>query len=189
MANESETNTGTLKTYVNDMLALQKHILEAVERQYADERVKNDARTFDLIGKVKSMLTHHVTDLESHVSRLGSGAMATAKAAVSSTLGAAAGLYDKVRKDPVSRMLRDDYTALNMASFSYTMLHTTGLAYKDSAVAATALEHLQDLTPLIIHYNEVVPHVVVAELQDEGPGIDATVAETAAGNTQHAWKP
>lgn len=189
MANESETNTGTLKTYVNDMLALQKHILEAVERQYQDERVKQDDKTFDLIGKLKSTLTHHVTDLEGEVARLGSEVMATAKAAISSTLGVAAGLYDKIRKDPVSRMLRDNYTALNMSSFSYTMLHTTGLAYKDGAVASVALQHLQDLTPLIIHLNEVVPHVVVKELQDEGPGIDPTVAETAIANTQHAWKP
>lgn len=189
MANESETNTGTLKTYVNDMLALQKHILEAVERQYADERVRNDEKSLDLIGKIKSTLTHHVMELESEVARLGSGVMAGAKAAVTSFLGAAAGLYDKVRKDPVSRMLRDNYTALNMASFSYTMLHTTGLAYKDASVASTALKHLQDLTPLIIHLNAVVPHVVVTELQDEGPGIDSSVAATAVGNTQHAWKP
>ena len=96
--------------------------------------------------------------------------MATAKAAVATALGAFAGLYDKVRKDPVSRMLRDDYTALNMASFSYTMLHTTALAFHDEPVASLALKHLQDLTPLIMHLNEVVPHVVVKELQDEGPG-------------------
>ena len=189
MANESDTNTATLKTYVNDMLALQKHILEAVERQYEDPRVKHDTLTFDLIGKVKSTLTHHVTDLEAHVARLGSEAMATAKAAITGTLGAVAGIYDKIRKDPVSRMLRDDYTALNMASFSYTMLHTTGLAYGDAAVADVAVKHLQDLAPLIIHYNEIIPHVVVKELQDEGPGIDTGVAAMAIANTQHAWKP
>lgn len=188
MANETESEKGALKMYVNDMLALQKHILEAVEQQYEDQRVKTDAKTFDLIGKLKSTLTRHVGDLEGEVARLGSGIGATVKTALTAVLGAAAGLYDKVRKDPVSRMLRDNYTALNMASFSYTMLHTTGLAFQDGPVASVALKHLQDLTPLIIHLNEVVPHVVVAELKDEGP-IDATVAETAVANTQHAWKP
>ena len=188
MANETPAEKGALKTYVNDMLALQKHILEAVEHQYADDRIKTDAMTYDLIGKIKSAITHHVSDLETEVARLGSGVMATAKAAVATTLGAFAGLYDKVRKDPVSRMLRDDYTALNMASFSYTQLHTTGLAFRDEPVAKLALQHLNDLTPLIMHLNEVVPHVVVKELQDDGP-IDANVAPTAVSNTQHAWKP
>ena len=189
MANESDTNTTTLKTYVNDMLALEKHIFEVVERQYEDARVKDDALTFDLIGKIKSTVGHHITDLEAQVTRLGSETMAAAKAAVAGTLGAAAGLYDKIRKDPVSRMLRDNYTALNMASFSYTMLHTTGLAYSDAAVADLAVKHLQDLTPLNIHCNESIPHVVVEELQDEGPGIDTSVAAKAIANTQHAWKP
>ncbi len=188
MANETESEKGALKAYLNDMLALQKHILEAVERQYADERVKSDDKTFDLVGKLKSTLTHHVTDLEGEVARLGSGIGATVKTAVSAALGVAAGLYDKIRTDPVSTMLRDNYTALNMSSFSYTMLHTTALAFHDDGVASVTLKHLQDLTPLIIHLNEIVPYVVVAELTDEGP-IDTTVAEKAVGNTQHAWKP
>ena len=188
MANETPSEKGALQMYVNDMHALDKHILEAVEHQYADERVKSDAMTYDLIGKIKSTLTHQVGDLQGEIGRLGSPVMATAKAAISTALGAFAGLYDKVRKDPVSRMLRDNYTALNMASFSYTQLHTTALAFHDEPVAKLALQHLQDLTPLIIHLNEVVPHVVVAELQDEG-GIDTSVAPTAVANTQHAWKP
>ena len=188
MPNETSSEKGTLLMYVNDMHALQKHILEAVEQQYADERVKNDAATYDLIGKLKSMLTGHVGELKGEAERLGSGVMAAAKAAVTGALGSIAGLYDKVRKDPVSRMLRDDYTALNMASFSYTQLHTTALAYSDAPVAEAALRHLKDLTPLIMKLNEVVPHVVVRELQDDGP-IDTSVGPTAVSNTQQAWKP
>ncbi len=189
MPNETSPNNAALQMYVNDMHALQKHILEAVEYQYEDERVKNDAKTFDLIGKLKSTVTRHVGDLQGEISRLDSGGiMATAKAAVSTALGAFAGLYDKVRKDPLSRLLRDNYTALNMASFSYVQLHTTALAFHDESTAKVALEHLQDLVPLIIHLNEIIPHVVVKELQDEGP-IDTSVAATAISNTQHAWKP
>ena len=188
MANETPSEKKALTMYVNDMHALQNHILEVVEHQYADSRVKDDTTTYDLIGKIKSTVTRHVNELKGETDRLGGGAMDTAKAAVATALGAVAGLYDKVRKDPVSRMLRDDYTALNMASFSYTQLHTTALAFHDEPVAKLALGHLNDLTPLIIHLNEVVPHVAVKELQDEGP-IDTSVAPTAVSNTQHAWKP
>ncbi len=188
MANETETNTATLKTYVNDMLSLQQHILEAVSHQYEDQNIKNDPESYDLVGKLKSTLTHHVADLEGQVARLGSEVMATIKQGLTQAFGFAAGLYDKVRKDPVSRMLRDDYTALNLSSISYTMLHTTGLAYHDQAVADLALKHLNDLTPIIMRINEITPGVVVRELTDEGPGINTAVAATAVTNTQAAWK-
>ena len=188
MATDPATNTETLKTYVNDMLSLQKHILDAITYQYEDHDIKNDAQAFDLVGKLKSTLTHQARDLEGHVARLGSEVTATLKQAASHVLGIAAGLYDKVRKDPVSRMLRDDYTALNLSSISYIMLHTTGLAYGDQAVADTALQHLNDLTPLIMRINEIIPPIVVKELTDEGPGINTAVAATAVTNTQAAWK-
>ena len=189
MATSSDKNPETLKTYVNDMVTLQKHILEATEYQVADQRVKNEAQTIELISKVKHTVVQQVEELEKQVERLGSEPTATAKQAVGHVLGVLAGLYDKVRKDPVSRMLRDGYVALNMSSISYTMLHTTGLAYHDQTVADLALAHLRQLTPLIMRYNEIIPNVVAAELSDEGAGIDTSVGSQAIDNTQEAWKP
>ncbi len=189
MANESDKNTATLRMYVNDMITLQKHILEAVERQAEDERVKNEAQTIELISKVKQTVSLQVDELQGQVERLGSQVGATVKQAISHTLGVLAGLYDKVRKDPVSRMLRDNYTALNLSSISYTMLHTTGLAFKDQAVADLALKHLEALTPLIIRHNEIVPNVVAAELLDDsGSAEEVAVSGVAVENTQQAWK-
>ena len=188
MATSSETNVETLKTYVNDMLALQKHILQAVTHQYADQHVKNDPVAFDFVGKLKSTLTEHVGELEAQVTRLGSEVTATVKQGITQALGIAAGLYDKVRKDPVSRMLRDDYTALNQATIALVMLHTTGLAYGDHAVADLALSQLKELTPVVMRINEIMPGIVVKELTDEGPGIDTSVAPVAVSNTQAAWK-
>ena len=83
--------------------------------------------------------------------------------------------------------MRDDYVALNLSSVSYTQLYTTGLAYGDQGVASTALKHLKELTPLIIHINEIMPDIVVRELTDEGPGIDTSVAPKAFSDTQAAW--
>ena len=183
----SGKNMATLQTYANDMITLQKHILEAVEHQYADAHVKQDAAAYDLIGKLKSTLTHQVGELEPHIVRLGSEVTATVKQAVTNLLGNIAGLYNKVRKDPKSRMLRDDYTALNLSSVSYTQLYTTALAFGDEALAHTTLKHLKELTPIIIHINEIIPAVVLSELTDEGPGIDTSVAAKALADTQQAW--
>lgn len=187
MAHNSDSTPGALRQYVNDMSALDKHILEALERQYDDARVKADAKVYDFVGKSKSLFQRHGNELATHVARLGSGVGDTVKSAVTGALGAFAGLYDKVRKDPVSRMLRDDYVAFNLASISYTMLHTTALAFRDQPLADLALSQLKELTPLIIHANEIVPPAVAAELRDE-PGADTSVGAQAVQNTQRAWQ-
>ena len=189
MATDSSSSPSALRTYVNDMAGLQKHILEAVEHQIADERVENSPQAAALLVEVKGVLTQQVADLNAHVTRLGSETGATIKQAITGALGSLAGLYDKVRKDPVSRMLRDDYTALNMSSISYTMLHTTALAFHDEGVASLALSHLKELTPIIMKYNQVTPSLVVAELTDEKESVDTSVADQAVANTQAAWKP
>ena len=77
--------------------------------------------------------------------------------------------------------------AFNLASVSYTMLHTTGLALHDEAVADLALKQLQEIVPLIMRVNEIIPYIVADELSDEGT-IYANAAPEAVTNTQGAWK-
>ena len=189
MANASDKNKATLDMYINDMHALQTHILEAVEQQSQDPRVKNEAQTIELVSKLHTTLAEQVQHLGRIKEKMNTGTVgATIKEGLGQAAGVFAGLYGKVRKDPVSRMLRDDYTALAMATISYTQLHTTGLAYKEQEVADVALKHLEALTPLVIRINEIMPNVVAAELSDEGSGIDTEVASEATENTQQAWK-
>ena len=189
MPNASDKNKATLDMYINDMHALQTHILEAVTHQSEDSRVKNEAQTTELIGKLKSTLTEQVNHLAAIKAKKDTGTVGSAiKESIGQVSGFVAGLYGKVRKDPVSRMLRDDYTALALATISYTQLHTTGLAYQEQEVADVALKHLEDLTPLVIRINEIMPNVVAAELMDEGSGIETEVAGEAVENTQQAWK-
>lgn len=190
MANASDKNKATLDMYINDMHALQTHILEAVSHQNDDPRVKNEAQTAELVSKLKATLTEQVNHLAAIKAKKDTGTVGSAiKEGLGQFAGMVAGLYGKVRKDPVSRMLRDDYTALAMATISYTQLHTTGLAYHEQEVADVALKHLEALTPLVMRINEIMPNVVAAELTDEGSGIETEVADEAIENTQQAWKP
>ena len=188
MANTTDQRTVTLKMYVNDMLTLQKHILEAVKRQTDDENLQGHKPAAKLVATIKGTVAQQVEELQTQVDRLGSQTGATLKAALGSALGVFAGLYDKVRKDPVSRMLRDDYTALCMSTISYTQLRTTGLAFGDQAVADLALRHLEWLTPLVMQINLAMPGVVMEELKDDG-SVNAGAANQAAEDTQRAWKP
>jgi ferritin-like metal-binding protein YciE len=188
MAQDSDSVPGALRMYTNDMFALNKHIVEALERQHGDDRFQTDQRVGSFVGDSLDAFRRNVNELQLHIDRFGAGTGKVVKEAVAGALGVAAGVYDKVRKDPVSRGLRDDYVALNHAAISYTMLHTTALAYGDEPLAQTAQSHLKTLTPLIMRVYEIIPYAVMTELQDEP---DAPVHREAADVTlqqgREAW--
>ncbi|MDP9291934.1 MAG: hypothetical protein M3O82_06190 [Verrucomicrobiota bacterium] len=185
MATSSATDA--LRMYVNDMVALEKHILEAIERQVDDSRVKARPEVFSLVEKLHRTLHLHVDALENHAAALGGGGGATVKAAVTAVAGTFAGIYDKIRKDPVSRMLRDDYTALSLATISYTMLTTTGIAFREETIAGLAERHLRDYTPIVVQLSEIIPPVVADELRDEDASIDSQAGAEAVRRTHKAW--
>lgn len=177
-----------LRPYLADMAAVEKHILEAVERQVKDDDFKKLPQALQLVSRIESTLRGHVQTLESQLDKFPGGGVAGAvKGTVTGVLGAFAGLYDKVRSETASRGLRDDYTALNLAAVSYTMLHTSALALGESSTADLALRNLKDLAPLIMQLNEAIPEVVVRELVEQGKPFDASVVQRAARATQEAW--
>ncbi|MFW6184596.1 MAG: hypothetical protein ACOC8X_12425 [Chloroflexota bacterium] len=178
-----------LQQYVGDMLAVEQHIHQAVRQQEEDESVKRHPEASALISRAEQMLDNHIAALESHLESIGGETGASVKEAVTAAFGVAAGLYDKMRSEQVSKMLRDDYTALSLAAISYHTLHTTGLALQDQRTADLALRHLKDWTPIITEISHVIHKVVASELQDDGFSMDATVAEQSERMTQEAWRP
>lgn len=181
-------NREALRPYIADMVALDKHIVEALERQQKDDDIKQFPNALQLVNKALGLLNQNVKTLESQLEGYGGGSAAGAvKETVTGVLGAIAGLYDKVRKDTASRALRDDYTALSLACVSTTMLHTTALGLRQGAVAEIALRQLQGLTPLIMELSQIIPPVVLKELSFEGYEIETGLAQQVLRNTQQAW--
>jgi hypothetical protein len=180
-------NKDILQQYVSDMIALDEHILEAIERQLNDERLGNYPGAREVVSSIKRTLTTQVAGLNQQLKQIGAEPGGAVKEAVSTIAGVAAGLYDKVRRDPVSKMLRDDYTALSLTSISYTMLHTTGLALKHDGIANLGLHYLKDLTPIVVEISKVIPRIVVKDLAEEEVSIDSSVGQQAISNTQAAW--
>lgn len=187
MSTTTEHSWNNLRMYVNDMVALEKHILEALERQREDERVQQDVEFKELIDRLHTIVRAHVLTMENHAAAVGEKFGSSVKDAVSSFTGVVAGLYDKVRKHPVSRLLRDDYTALSLAATAYSMLYTTGLATRELPIANVALRHLQELTPLIKDLSRIIPVAVVKELAEDDPEIDRSILGLAQENTRKAW--
>jgi hypothetical protein len=181
-------NREALRPYIADMLAVEKHIVEALERQQKDDDIKQFPNAAQLVNRTLETLRAHVQTLDSHLQGFeGGGAAGAVKGAVTGVLGALAGVYDKIRKDTASRALRDDYTALSLATISYTMLHSTALGLRQGATADLALRHLQSLTPLIMELSEIIPTIVLKELSFEGYEIESSLAQQAVRNTQQTW--
>ena len=183
--------TNAIQKHTADLLALERHILEAIERQRTDESLKTEIEANKVVIQIERTLTNHIAALERLVDEYGGEAESIFKKAITEVLGVAAGLYDKMREHPVSRMLRDDYTALSLTAMAYTAYHTFGLAISEPKIADLAGRHLREITPILVEISKVLPHVVareVAEENDEFP-VDATVGAAAERNTQAAWAP
>ena len=177
----------TLQQYVSDMLAVERHLLPAFENQSEDDRLADSPEAQRLVSKIEATIRSHINSLEQHLENQGGDPASPVKTAVTTALGAAATAIENMRTNPVSKNLRDDYTALNLAAIGYTMLHTTGHVLADEQTADLAASHLMDYTPLIIEINEVVPLVVVSELRDETEVLEMDAVGPAIERTQQAW--
>ena len=178
----------TLQQYVSDMLAVERHLLPAIEDQNKDDRYGKHPEAQRVVQRIETTVRNHINGLEKHLKSLGGDPASPIKSAVTAVLGVAATLIEKVRTDPVSKNLRDDFTVLSLAAVSYTMLHTTGQALRDQGTADLAAEYLGDYTPLLTDINEAIPDVVVSELHDETEVLDPGAAERARERTQQAWQ-
>ena len=183
----SSTHTENLRMYVNDMLALEREIHDAVKRQQDDANIQKNPDTLALVRRLHAGAHGRLHTMHQLAEELGGGAGAAVKEAVAAATGTLAGLYGMVRKHPVSRMLRDDYVALSLGATAYSMLYTTAVAVRNSQVAAVAQQHLRELTPLVVDISEHLPTVVVRELAEDDSDVDMNAAGLGQKATLEAW--
>jgi hypothetical protein len=176
----------SLKGHISDMMAVTEHILEAVRRQLEDNDVKSSPQTQSLLSRVEQTLQMQVTSLRTQLERFGTVSTNPIKEAFSQVTGAMAGLYDKVRPQTVSRMLRDDYTAMSLAVVANSMLHTTALCVNDSDCAQVAQNNMSQLASLIIQLGEAVLPEVERELAAEHR-VQPGASQTALANVRRIW--
>ena len=177
-----------LADYMNDMLAVEREIHQAVSRQKHEEHVKRFPAVAVLIGSIEQTIDRHIEKVSETLTRFGASESAL-KRVVGTVLGIVTGIYGKVRPDDkVTSLLRDDYAALSFAVVCYQMLHTTALALGDEQVAEIALRNLEDYAAAIMRIGEIVPPLVVQELASEGKiAADQRVAEEAVRHVRDAW--
>lgn len=181
-------NAEIMRENLGDMLGVEQHIYQSIQRQIGDERARKFFNARELLQKTQSVLSLHIAELEHRLATVDGGPESKLKKAATIITGSAAGLYGKLRTgQPVSKNLRDDCISLNLAALSYGMLSTAALALNENEIAAMAQRHLTELTPLIVELSELIPFVLANELAHEGKIEDTTVAQQAAALYRQAW--
>ncbi len=178
-----------LNQYLREQIALEEHLFKGIQDQIAGIDGIEFADAKDLLIKTNQVLEKHFTALNEILDVLDRGtADSVTKAAASNGGGFADPLQQRIEKIRISRIVRDDYSALSLIAISNTLLHATALALRSQEVAKLALQHLENLTPLVLRMGELVPDVVTRELRFHSPTIDLSVAKLALQNAQMAWK-
>ena len=177
-----------IATYLSDILALEKHIKQPLAQQTKIDEVGDYADGERIINAIRTLTEAHETAIQARLDAVGGHGASAVKSAWTQLLGAGAAAVDSVRKTKVSKSLRDDYTALALASISYTMLHAPALGLDDQATAALAKRHLDDYAPIVVEIGKAMPAVVLQELRDDGENVSVSAAGLAERNTSASWK-
>ena len=183
-----ETGTAaeqTVAKYVGDMIALETHIEEALDRQVKISDGNPAAAA--VIRQFHDMVKRHRDALSTLQDETGSTAGNPIKAAGAAVFGMAAGIIDQLRDETISKALRDDYAAFSLAAISYSMLYTTALGLGDARAAALAKQHLTDFAGAIERINEVMPGVVERELSDDGLPTNPEAVASTRQIVSKAW--
>jgi ferritin-like metal-binding protein YciE len=176
-----------INSYISDMLALEDHIEKAIRSQIED--LKDYPDVVAELRLIHRRAEHHISDLrELSERRRAGGAKEAVKRAGSAVLGAAAGVIDLIRTEGLPKNLRDDYTALSLASIGYVMLHTTGLSLDDHEVAELALQGLTDYAEAVSRLQASIPAAVVAFFKQEGLPAREDVIPQIRRTIEEVWQ-
>ena len=183
----NEEHHSSLKQYVNDVIALERDIANAVQIQIADEATGNHAGLRGILHDIVSGSEERMVLLKALSDDEGGSFGASQKEGITAVTGVLAGLYSKVREHPVSRMVRDDLIAMDVSATSYGMLLTLGLATGHPRCVELATKGLGASTPLVMRLSEILPAVVCDELAKDAPLADLSAATTAQARIRAAW--
>jgi hypothetical protein len=101
--------------------------------------------------------------------------------------GVMSGLTMMARQHALSRMVRDNTVAMNLATVSYSMLLTLALALEHKRCEELAVSALTDCPKFVLKLTDLLPHVLVEELSDDAPVPNAMAAPEALAITREAW--
>ena len=180
-----------LQQQIREQIALEEHLCRIIDGQIEDigevEYVDYiDAK--NLLKNTRQVLEKHFTPLNELLDKLDcDDDIKQRVGVVPNGLDVKTAHNTELAQGRISKILRDDYSALNLITISNTLLHTTALALNSLEIATIALQHLENLAPFVVRIGELMPEVITRELRTQSPSIDLSVAKTALVNTKQAW--
>lgn len=179
-------NLSTIQTYVGDMYALEAHIEQAIDAQL--EKVTDHPKAQMAVRRFHGTVRTQRDAMKAHLESIGGSTSGSLKSAVSSLFGMAAGVIDKVRPEAASKILRDDYTAFNLAAMGYHMLYGTALMLNDQKTAAIAERHHRAYTDMVQDINQIILSVVAEELRQDGLKLNEKAMDSATEAMNEDWR-
>ncbi|MDX1585495.1 MAG: hypothetical protein R3222_02080 [Balneolaceae bacterium] len=183
----SRVDKDRIGNFVSDLHSLEKHVLNAIQKQKESDKIQEISEAVELLDLLEDALTEQSQRLNQAAVRYDSAITTELKSKLAGFAGSLAGLVDGARKDPVSKLMRDNYTALSMLAAGHTMLKATALAADDEDLQHIAGNHLAELAQLVTEVSRVLPLSVVRELLDD-PEQAEEIGQLAIEKTQKAWK-
>jgi hypothetical protein len=186
----TRSRTEAINSYITDMLSLEEHIAKAIKGQIEDldESHPDVSR---VLATIDGSIQRHIRTLETLSDQrkaAGKGVAEAVKRAGSAVAGLGAAAIDFVRNETLPKDLRDDYTALSLASIGYVMLHTTALSLDDPEVADVARSHLADHAQAVMLLHNVIPSAVIRFLREDGLPAREEVLPEVAHTLESVWR-
>lgn len=146
-----------------DLRALLRYLIEVVELQQHEPDLKNNETAAEFLENVIPVLCAQVDRLDRYLQNKGNG-RTSVQQATSAMAGAFLGFITKLRSHETAKILRDDFTLLNLAAVHCLTLHTTATALQETALANIAAENRRELIPLSERIVRLMPQLIQEEL-------------------------
>jgi ferritin-like metal-binding protein YciE len=177
-----------LRQYSSDLLGLERHILDMVKGQSDQEEVLRYPEVQRLVTRIRDTMGRHANELEQSLESLGGETSSVLRQAMGAVAGAAMGMATKAEgSEKCSKVLRNNYVALDAASLGSLMLYTTAAAFNNDRVGEISDRHFNELTALAVETRELIPEIVVKEFADQGYSVNSGITEEVNRKIQQAW--
>ena len=180
------TNQETIVKYLTDIYALEEHIAQPLKNQATDKDFAVFPQAQMLVQRILASSNSASNGVEALVKTFGGDARGSFKSAVTTVAGAAAAVINEARTHAFTKKLRDDYTALSLASVSYGLLHATANALGFPEVALFTKTRLHEIAQQIMDLSNEITPVAVKELAETNQVDSSTVTESQK-NIKAAW--
>ncbi|MDQ6669234.1 MAG: hypothetical protein M3069_00445 [Chloroflexota bacterium] len=181
-----ENSRKYIAKYVEDLHSLVTHGIQPFSQQLGESQLGDHPEAKRALEQFRATLQSHESLLDQRMHALGTSPTTLVQDTAATVAGAAAGLYNQVRTEAVSKSLRDDYAFISLCNISWLMLLTTARSLADHETEELAEQGYRDTARIATEIDHLMPRLVVQELQqDHLPGQD--VSEWARGIVHTAW--